>query len=235
MKISTYTDKFCLLYVGSLLLLIFLWKYYNSNLYITLGIILISLLPIIKEINITSQKNEEILLISSMLFLLFSMSLNSEVFSGSDIHGEYIHSKRVFSTGRWDPRYSSHNYNFVMSVIFLFPVFSIITEINLMTIYKILPNILFALTVFVLSLIMKRILHNNKGVFYSLYYFITYPAISLAMPEVPRQQIAEFLLSLILLIIIRNFTHDKLNFKIEFVEQFTMPKSGKFKVIERIL
>ena len=28
---------------------------------------------------------------------------------------------------------------------------------------------------------------------------------------------------------------DKLNFKIEFVEQFTMPKSGKFKVIERIL
>lgn len=213
-RASTRANKFCLLYVGTLSLLILLWKYYNSNLYIILGIVLISLLPIVKEKNITSQNNEKILLTSSMLFLLLSMSLNSELFSGSDIHGEYMYAKKVLLTGRWDPKYSTFSYNFVMPVIFLFPILSMLTGINLMILFKIVPNILFALNVIVLSLIMKRILHNNKSVFYSLYYFITYPAISLIMPAVPRQQIGELFLSLILLMIIRNFTRSKLNFNI---------------------
>lgn len=134
------------------------------------------------------------------LTLLYHTSLISPYVWGWDIQEEYFFSNLVKLNSIWDSSFMSRNCNAMLSLVSLVPIYSIILNMNLDQILKIVVPFLFAFVPLGLySVIQEQT--NDKIAFFSCFYFVSYLTFYTEMLALARQQIAELFFVLILLAI----------------------------------
>lgn len=139
--------------------------------------------------------------------LLLHNSLISEYITGWDIHFEYFLSNLVISNSVWNSSIPS-SVNAMLSIVMFSSIFSVLSNISLVWVFKIIYPLLFSLVPVGLYKIYKE-QTNDKIAFISVFFFMSLFVFYTEMLALARQQIAELFLVLIILLII-NDSMDKM-------------------------
>lgn len=129
--------------------------------------------------------------------LLLHRSLISWRFTGFDVHWEYFFASRVLERGYWTPDIA-HNYNSTLSVVALPPVFSAVSGIDLVLVYKVVFPLMFALVPVTLYLAWRRVWGEGPAFLATTFLVLTQTFYGV-MPHQPRMQIALLFLALLFL------------------------------------
>ena len=173
---------------------------YNINLLSLLLIIVISIIVILTAINKIPKNLYPLVILMISVSLLFSTSLISNYLWGYDIHGEYFIANVVFTNGFWNPSLP-YNLNAMLSIVIFAPVYSKISGMNLIWILKIVYPLIFSLVPVGLYEIFKK-QTTSKIAFFSCFFFMAFNVFFIEMVTLARQEIAEFFLVLIILLMI---------------------------------
>jgi uncharacterized membrane protein len=179
----------------------FLINNHNKSILIMILFIIISILVI--YICFNKKIPEELyplIIFFITISLLYSTSLFSEYIWGWDIHKELYFSNLVINNSVWDRTIYS-NLNAMLSITILAPIYSIISNINIIWIFKLIYPLLFSLVPLGLYSIFKK-QTNTKIAFLSVFFFISIFTFFREMMQLARQQIAEIFLVLLILLII---------------------------------
>ncbi len=187
-------------------------NFYGMDLILTLTVLVISLVAVLIILDVFIPLG--IYPFAIFLFsisLLFHKSLISMYIWGWDINFELFFTKQVIENSIWDPSLS-HPCNSMLSLVMIAPIYSIISGLSLIWIFKIVYPIIFSLV----PLGLYRVFcsqTNEKLAFASCIFFIGINTFYTEMLQLARQQIAElFLVLLIVLIIDKNMDKIKRSF-----------------------
>lgn len=175
-------------------------NYYKNNsiLMVILAILAIVVLIIGFDYHIDQRSYVFVLFILAFSLLVHN-SLISEFLWGWDVFFEYYISNQVITNSFWDPTKLGMA-NFMLSIVMLAPVISLVSNIELIWIFKILYIFLYALVPLGIYLVLEK-QTNEKIAIMSSIFFICFFTYFMEMPYLARQQIAEFYFVLILMII----------------------------------
>ncbi|WP_317296639.1 DUF2206 domain-containing protein [Methanoculleus nereidis] len=134
------------------------------------------------------------------LSLLYHTSLISEYIWGYDIHHELHLATSVLIPGFWDMT-MPYNTNGMLSVVALVPIYSLVTDLDPVWVFKILYPILFALVPLGLYRAVEKQTDARIG-FFSVFFFFSFFTFYTEMISLARQQIAELFLMLTILAMI---------------------------------
>jgi uncharacterized membrane protein len=134
------------------------------------------------------------------LALLLHASLISMHIWGWDINQEYYISNLVAQNGAWDFSIYS-NINAMLSIVMLAPIYSILCNIDIVWVFKIVYPLIFSFAALGIYMVAKRQSYDRIA-FYGTFFFITFFVFFTEMLQVARQEIAEFYLVMIALLII---------------------------------
>jgi len=180
---------------------------YNTNIVLLLLLFIIAVIEICVFSNFFSQHLYPIIIFVSSFFLLFSNSLISNYISGWDIHVEYYLSQLVISNSLWNYSNSLSNVNAMLSIVMLAPIYSSISDLSLVWVFKIVYPFIYCFLPLGLYNIYKKQIGVHKIAFMSVLFFISFFVFYTEMLQLARQQIAEFYLVLNLLVIFDENLH----------------------------
>lgn len=132
--------------------------------------------------------------------LLFHYSLISRYLCGWDVFTEYYYSKLVITNSYWDYTIP-HNVNAMLSTNILLPIYSILLNIDLILVIKVICPLIFALVPVVLYRIFQS-QFNHIIAYLSSYFFVSLFVFFTEMLALVRQQFAEFFLVLLVLLMV---------------------------------
>jgi uncharacterized membrane protein len=135
------------------------------------------------------------------LSLLFQETLISAWLTGADIQTEWQLAHIVLTTGVWNPSLLSQQYNGMLSVVALAPIYSLISSLNLVWVFKIVYPVILALVPVGLYQIFSRQL-NDKVAFLSCFFFVSFSAFYTEMTALARQEVAELFFVLLILLLV---------------------------------
>jgi uncharacterized membrane protein len=140
------------------------------------------------------------------LTLLFRTSLVSNYIWGTDINFEYYLANLVVTGGFWNvtaPLASIvvKNYNVMLGTVILAPVLSDLMGVNLHWIFKIVYPLIYSFVPLVLYIVFKK-QTNGRIAFFASGIFIASFVFYSDMITLPRQEIAELFVALLLLLIV---------------------------------
>lgn len=171
----------------------------NTILFILLAVI--ALVPVLVAFRrVVPERYYPFVIWTVALALLFHSSLISNHIWGWDINQEFYISNLVVQNGAWDFSIYS-NINAMLSIVMLAPIYSILCSIDIVWIFKIVYPIIFSLVAPGLYVIARRQSYDRVA-FYGTFLFISFFVFFQEMLQVARQEIAEFFLVLIALLII---------------------------------
>lgn len=177
---------------------------YQNNLLLIALIIIVSLLPILVVFNVIKENHYPLTILTISTALVLHTSLISNHIWGYDLHYEFYTAKTVLANGYWN--YSFNNIiNAMLSITTLAPIYSVFTGLNLNWTFKILYPLIFSLVPLVLYQIYQNFT-SKKISFLASFFFMSFFIFYGEMLQLARQEIAEFFLVLIMLLIF-----DKLN------------------------
>lgn len=177
--------------------------YYNYNILLIFLYLIISIIPVF--IIFRSKFNNYLIIIlifSISIALLFNKSLLSTYISGADIQQEYYLSSLVIKNSSWNSTLS-YDINGMLSIVMLAPIYSIIMNIDLVWIFKIVYPLLFALVPCCLYFVFKK-QFNEKTAFLASFFVISLYTFYWEMPQLGRQEIAELFFVLVVYLITNN-------------------------------
>lgn len=160
-------------------------------------LIVIIMYPLI-VINYLSEKYYALATFIISLTILYYTSLVSNNLWGFDIYGEYSLANLVLENLKWNANLVSSNYNAMLSVAFLPSIYSLILNMKMTWIFKIIYPIFFSIVPLGLFSIYKK-QTNHKIALLSVFFIISMYVYYTVMPAVPRQQIAELFLTVLLI------------------------------------
>ena len=137
---------------------------------------------------------------SIALALLYHTSLISGYIWGYDIHHELHLVNSVLGPGLWDMTIP-YNTNGMLSVVALVPIYSLITGLDPVWVFKIIYPLLFALVPLGLYRAVEK-QTNARIAFLSTFFFVAFFTFYTEMISLARQQIAEIFLMLTILVMI---------------------------------
>jgi uncharacterized membrane protein len=137
----------------------------------------------------------------SALSLLYYESLISNYLVGWDIQEERYLAGLVIANGSWNPTLSISNYNSALSSVLLGPILSVTCGISIVSVFKVVYPLIFALVPVVLYLVFRQ-QTNDKVAFLSAFLFLGVDIFFSDMIGLARQEIAELFLVLIVLIMV---------------------------------
>lgn len=179
----------------------YLVNFYNSNLLLMLLIIMISLvifLMIIKSKSVSTLYPLVIFIIS--FSLLFHNSLISMYITGWDIHLEYYLANLVLINNSWNPNFFS-SVNSMLSIVMLAPIYSIMLNLDLTWVFKIVYPLIFSLVPVGLYQVFQK-QTGKVTAFLACIFFMSLFTFYTEMLALARQQIAELFFVLLILLII---------------------------------
>ena len=184
-------------------------NFYHSNILLMFLIIIIAIIVILIVFDKFIPKNLYPLAIFAIaLALLYHWSLISQYLIGWDIQHEYYLANLVVTNLRWDPSIP-YMTNGMLSITMLAPIFSAITDIGLIWVFKIAYPLLFSLVPLGLYRVFQK-QTDEKIAFLSVFFFMSIFTFYTEILALARQQIAElFLVLLILLTINKDFNKTK--------------------------
>jgi uncharacterized membrane protein len=135
------------------------------------------------------------------LSLLFYESLISNYLVGWDIQTEHYLAGLVIASGSWNPALSISFYNTSLSSVLLGPILSLACGISIVSVFKVVYPLIFALVPVALYLVFRE--HtNDKVAFLSAFLFVAVEPFFEEMIQLPRQEIGELFLALIVLVMV---------------------------------
>lgn len=175
-------------------------NFYKNNLILIVLLVVICLLMVsLAFLNSIPEKLYPFLIFIISISLLYHTSLLTNFLWGWDIHQEYYLANGVVGSHIWDPNLSL-NVNSMLSIVILAPIFSVLCDLNLIYVFKIIYPALFSLVPVGLFLIFER-QTNPRIALFSSFFFISFFVFYTEMLFVARQQIAELFAILILLLV----------------------------------
>jgi len=170
-------------------------------------LVIISLLPLFVSQDIFPRSYYPFIVLMVSISLLFDKSLITSYICGSDIFGEYNAANHVLMNNQW--LFDTPGVlNGMLSITILAPVYSIIMNLNLMWIFKIVYPLFFSLLPFGIYAYASRQFNETLAFFAAILVAYTSSFYGI-MLEAARQQIAEIFLILIVLLIFQNFERKK--------------------------
>lgn len=133
--------------------------------------------------------------------LQYQTTLISSNLVGSDIHLEYFISNMVLEQGFWNPAYMGTYLNACMGLTILLPVYKLLTNLELIWIFKLICPLVFAVLPVVLYRIFKMQFSTIVSVL-AVIFFVTMPMFTMDLVQLVRQQQSELFFILVFLIIL---------------------------------
>jgi len=134
------------------------------------------------------------------LALLFHTSLISNHIWGYDINQEYYIANLVVNNAAWDFSIYS-NVNAMLSIVMLAPIYAIVCNLDIVWIFKIVYPLFFSLMAPAMYMVIRRQSYDRIA-FFGTFFFVSMFVYYTEMLQVARQEIAEFFLVMIALLII---------------------------------
>ena len=179
----------------------YLVNFYHNNIILMFLIIIIALIAISIAFDKFIPKNlYPLAVVVIVISLLFHRSLISMYIWGWDIFYELYLTNLVIVNTIWAPTmYGSCNA--MLSIVMLAPIYSIITDMSITWVFKIIYPILFSLVPLGLYRVFQK-QTNEKIAFLSCFFFVSLFTFYGEMLSLARQQIAEIFLVLLILLMI---------------------------------
>jgi uncharacterized membrane protein len=171
----------------------FLLNNFQSNKISIITILIISMLPFLYAYR---KYHIPIIWSAAVSILLLSHLVSSHLWSW-DIHYQFYYANLIMERNFWDPNLSSSS-NSLISIILLAPIYSILLDLDLIWVYKIIYPILFSLVPIGIYIIVRDQSDDDIVAFFSSFIFIFYYGFFKDM--VDKQFIAELFLILALTI-----------------------------------
>ncbi len=130
---------------------------------------------------------------------LLHVSLISLQLNGADMHVEYYFQNQVGLNGYWDFTIP-HNYNTALSVVLLAPIYSLLLNMEVVWVFKIIYPLIFCLVPLVLFNIFRDQIGDKKA-FLSTFFFMSMPMF-VGMPMGVRNYVAQLFFALVILLMI---------------------------------
>ena len=200
-RIAKWDLFFALLPVGSLIGA-YLFSHYGNNRGLLLLYFVIALTPLvfIKSRNFNRTFAIWSIAISLMWSTVFGVSWN--YIWGYDINGEYYYAHLVLAKGIWNIS-TYGGYNTIASDNILAPIYSLILNMWIVPIFKIIYPLIFSLVPVILLKAYKRVLKNGLWAELSVLFFMFLFTFFTEMMALARQMIAEVYLALLVYATIR--------------------------------
>jgi uncharacterized membrane protein len=155
-----------------------------------------------------SDKSYPLLTLSISASLLLHTSLITSYVTGFDIQHEYYLSALVQNNGVWDHTIA-YDTNGMLSIVILGPLYSSLSQIPLAWVFKIIYPLIFSLVPLGLFVISEKKL-GARGAFLAAFVFMSIPYFSGSMVALARQEVAEFFLVAILLVVFDSRNQSKM-------------------------
>jgi uncharacterized membrane protein len=136
------------------------------------------------------------LLYGIALGLLLHTSFISSHIWGWDVHKEYYIASTVIQNARWDYDFYS-NINAMLSIVVLVPTYSLICNLDLTTVFKLICPMLFAFAPLALFPLISRYA-SRWFAFMSLTFAVSFYAFYQEFPQLGRQEVALVFFTLVL-------------------------------------
>lgn len=177
----------------------------QNNAFLLLLIVLVALLVVL----LTFKKDVPehvypLAIFVCVLSLLYYESLTSNFVWGWDINIEHYLAGWVVANGSWDPALTigpSPHYNSALSIVLLAPTLSLVCGMSLVWVFKVISPLIFALVPVGLYLVFRQET-TQKVAFLSAFLFLIVPQTFASMVQLPRQEIGELFLVLILMVMV---------------------------------
>lgn len=210
-SVLSYKTLFLLLIPFLAILGTYFVNTYQNNILLVLMIVLISLIVILVGFNKFIPKELYPLAIFVIaISLLFHNSLVSPYIWGWDIHKEYYFANMVIQNSLWNFKIAQ-NVNAMLSITMLAPIFYKISGLDLNWIFKIVYPLIFSLVSLGLFKTYQK-QSNDKIAFLSTFFFVSLFTFFIEMLSLAREEIAEFFLVLLILVIISDLNKLKKSF-----------------------
>lgn len=190
----------------------YLVNFHENNVILMFLIVIIALIVVLIGFDKFIPKNLYPLAIFVIaISLLFHNSLISMYITGCDINYELYLANLVKMNSMWDPTIYS-TCNAMLSLVMLAPIYSIISDMHIAWVFKIIYPLLFSLVPLCLYRIFQK-QTDDRIAFLSCFFFSSGYTFYTEMLALARQQIAElFLVLLILSLIDKNMNKIKRSF-----------------------
>jgi uncharacterized membrane protein len=134
------------------------------------------------------------------LALLYQTTLISEYLVGSDIHQERYWAWLVLENGYWNAT-APFPINSCLSIVMLAPVYSLLLNMDIIWLFKIVYPFLFSLMPLALFRIF-RLQIKPQYAFLAVAFFITMPMFTMDMVQLVRQQVSQLFFVLVILLMV---------------------------------
>lgn len=179
----------------------FLVNFYTDSTLLMYLLLLISTLVILVGFDyLIPSKYYSFTIFLIALSLLFHTSLITMYISGWDIQKEFYSSNFIIENSLWDSTNISP-VNSTLSIVMLAPIFSIISGMSQIWVFKIIYPLLFSLVPLGLYQVYQKQTNDNIA-FLACFFFVSLFTFYTEMLSVARQEIAELFLVLLMLLIV---------------------------------
>lgn len=178
----------------------YLDDFYSNNMLLMFLIVIIALIVLLIAFDkfIPKELYPLAVLMITIAFL-YNHSLISMYLPTWDIHQEYHLANLVMINSFWDSTIS-HTCNAMLSIVMLAPIYSILLNMDLTWIFKVVYPLLYSFMVLGLYYIFQK-QTDDKTAFFACFFF-TSICVFTEMVELARQEIAELFLVLLMLLMI---------------------------------
>jgi len=177
-----------------------LMNFAGDNRLSLLVLVLIASIPLLMIFGRIPKKLYPLAVFVAAIALLLNVSLISPYVTGYDVQGEYFFATLVSASGLWNAAIPN-DYNSVLSVTILAPIISLICNLSIAVVFKVIYQVYFALVPLGLYIIYQR-QTSHKGAFLSVFYFVSIFSFYAVMTQTMRQEIAELFVVLLIMLII---------------------------------
>lgn len=178
---------------------------YSNNVILWILIPLLALVPYLVLFNKIPERLYPLAVFSISISLLYHTTLISNYIWGWDINVEYYFANLVLLNSQWDPSISS-NVNAMLSVVMIAPLYSILLNMDLTSVFKVIYPAIFSFLPLILFLIYRK-QTSMKIAFLSCFFFVSYEFFYVNAPTGGRQEIVELFLGLVLFLLLDNSLH----------------------------
>ncbi|MBC8276536.1 MAG: DUF2206 domain-containing protein, partial [Chloroflexi bacterium] len=175
-------------------------SYQNNTLLLALIIIIVLIIGLVAFNKFIPPRVYPFMIVMMALALIYQTTLISSNLVGSDIYLEYYLGNLVVENGYWDASIP-FSITSCLSIVMLAPVYSLLLNMDIVWLFKIVYPLLFCLA----PLALFRIFHLQIKPLYAFlaaFFFISMPMFMMDMAQLCRQQISELFFVLVILLMV---------------------------------
>jgi uncharacterized membrane protein len=174
--------------------------YYNNTLIFALIFVIIVIIGLAAFNRFIHPRVYPFIIFMMALALLYQTTFISGYLVGSDIHVEYYVGNLVVENGYWDAN-TSGGVNSCLSIVILAPVYSLLLNMDIVWLFKIVNPLLFCLVPLALFRVFSLQIKAQYA-FLAVVFFISMPMFFMDMTQLGRQQVSELFFVLVVLLMV---------------------------------